>query len=152
MLFFTLLNHYWTHQVPESSYISSLKFPQQGVKRFYSRLKTALTEDNSVPVPGLGMVGLGAPGPSQAHSHKHGHMFLPPIQEPINYEDYLISCSCMPDRVCAGGDKSSLPVMIQLNTCTAQLDCLKESKNKEFPESPALIQTSKVTVCFVTIL
>lgn len=53
MLFLTGLNHYWTLRVPQSSYISSLKFLQQGVKRLPFWCNASLTEDKSASIPRL---------------------------------------------------------------------------------------------------
>lgn len=50
MLFLTGLNHYWTLRVPQSSYISSLKFLQLGVKRLPFWCNASLTEDKSASI------------------------------------------------------------------------------------------------------
>ena len=56
MLFLTGLNHYWTLRVPQSSYISSLKFLQLGVKRLPFWCNASLTEDKSASIRRLSTV------------------------------------------------------------------------------------------------
>lgn len=48
---YTGLNHYRTLQVPQSSYISSLRFLQQGVKSLPFWPNASLTEDKSASIP-----------------------------------------------------------------------------------------------------
>lgn len=99
MLFLTGLNHYWTLRVPQSSYISSLKFLQLGVKRLPFWCNASLTEDKSASIP-----------PSQrsrTHAERmeqpHPQFFPLKLKDP----DIVKASSVRCDSPLTGGNKSA---------------------------------------------
>lgn len=97
MLFLTGLNHYWTLRVPQSSYISSLKFLQLGVKRLPFWCNASLTEDKSASIRRLSAV-KHEPKGWGSHIHSRTGPNFPQATRSLHCERCSVRCdSSLPD-------------------------------------------------------